>query len=51
VSKVEMVLMKNFLHLKTLLLKRMEKNQVEMVEYQVLLSRDECFSRIGSIST
>jgi hypothetical protein len=32
-----MVLMKNCLRLKTLLLKRMEKNQVEMVGYQILL--------------
>jgi hypothetical protein len=37
VSKAEMVLMKRCLHLKTLLLKRMENDQVEMVEYRVLL--------------
>jgi hypothetical protein len=38
VSKAEMVLMKNCLHLKTLLLKRMEMNQVGKVEYQILLA-------------
>jgi hypothetical protein len=36
VSKAEMVQMKNCLRLKTLLMKRMEKTQVEMVEYQIL---------------
>jgi hypothetical protein len=37
VLKVEIVVMKSYLRLKTLLLKRMEKNQVDMVEYRVLL--------------
>jgi hypothetical protein len=40
VLKAEMVLMKSCLHLKTLLLKRVEKNQVEMVEYWVLLLQE-----------
>jgi hypothetical protein len=36
VSKAEMVLMKNCLRLKILLLKRMEMNQVGKVGYQIL---------------
>jgi hypothetical protein len=35
VSKAEMVLMKNYLRMKTLLLKRMEMNQEGKVEYQI----------------
>jgi hypothetical protein len=40
VLKAGMVLMKRCLGMKTLLLKRMEKNRVEMVEYRVLLLRE-----------
>jgi hypothetical protein len=40
VLKAEMVLMKNCLHLKILLLKSMEKNQVERVEYWVHLLQE-----------